>query len=352
MKKLSAITISAVVVLSLSACTPPIPPEVRDAIMELNVVCETGTVKTYIDPAYTAVVDSLTFSINSDCPDLIVESVELPEEADLIFTQSLPDAYDGVFVPSGFQAVVPVVNSFQFGAVAISPANFEKIFKGEITMWNDPALVADNPNDILPELPISIVPSAAPQNLEVFEAWMSHLVGAEFKTNLVADPNFMVDSLYEVEEGALAFVTAAENLSLGFTQISVRVGEGEAGVAGITPDSIYSATSQMELESSGLGLTGKINPEIKPENFPGSNTAYEPYQAIAPTYLLLGSNPTLATRVLARYALRDATQSELEQVGIYPLHSTTRIEAKALVSEGLPEPEFTQEQLEELGLTE
>ncbi|MFA5161304.1 MAG: phosphate ABC transporter substrate-binding protein PstS [Elusimicrobiales bacterium] len=60
-------------------------------------------------------------------------------------------------IPTVMGAVVPVFNVAGVDSLNLSPETLAKVFLGEITRWNDPAIAKDNPSAALPGEAITVV---------------------------------------------------------------------------------------------------------------------------------------------------------------------------------------------------
>lgn len=344
-------TIVLVGVLALSGCNPPLPPEVRTAIMEQTVTCESGSVASAAPYLLSGIPTYLADTLPMDCPELSIEVLELDDSADLNFSYSTPSENpDLVVVPIALDAAVMVTNLFDLGSLAFSPETILGIFNGEITQWNDPAISKDNPFETMPEVPITLVTEAEPHVLIAFEAWMSNLTGTQFSTGFTPVIGFDYYQVVDAEEGALGLISFVDNFDAYMLQAGLRYGNEDDDV--VIPDlqTLASAATQLDAVQTENGLTVEIDYGREPEAPAGSDEIVPPYQGIFPIFMSYAPDAPLAVRAAGFFALRQDSQGAFEQFSVAMLPESVRIASGSIVSVGLPQPEFTDEQLEQLGL--
>lgn len=349
MKKALSLAISAAALLGLTACDPPLPPEVRTAILEQTVTCESGDVAVAADWALVSVVDFVSETITYSCPDAYVALAEEDVTPDLILSAS-PNQISGYsYLPFALDASLLATNLTDLGSLTLSASSIEKILAGEITMWNDAALVADNPFETLPEAPIILVDRARPEVISAFEVWMSRLLGREYSSGITADPEFDYNDIAYGEVGSFGLLSFHDNFDAYLLSAGVAT-DGEGGFVGGDLQSIASAGTQLEVSVEGVVTSLIMNFGLEPQAQAGSDAAPVPYQAIFPLYLGYRPEGATAAKVVGMFILRSDTQGEIEQFSMSMLPEAVRVEAVGMISQGLPQPELTKEQLAILGL--
>lgn len=349
MKKILALVISAAALLGLTACDPPLPPEVRTAILEQVVTCEAGDVAIAADEALTSVVDFVSETITYSCPDAYVEFSDDVTAADLVLTAS-PDPESGFsYLPFALDASLLVTNLTDLGSLTLSASSIEKILAGEITMWNDADLVADNPFETLPEVPITLVENARPQVITAFEAWMSRLLGREYSSGLSPDPAFDYNDIVYGEVGSFGLLSFHDNFDAYLLSAGIAT-DGEGGFVGADLQSIASAGTQLEVAVDGVITSLVMNFELEPQAQAGADSAPLPYQAVFPLFIGYRPDGALASKATGMFILRSDTQGDIEQFNMSMLPESSRIDFVGVISQGLPQPELTKEQLALLGL--
>ena len=349
MKKVLALVISAAALIGLTACDPPLPPEVRTAILEQTVTCESGDVAIAADEALASVVDFVSETITYSCPDAYVALAEDQATADLLLTSS-PDEGSGFsYLPFALDASLLVTNLTDLGSLTLSASSIEMILAKEITMWNDAALVADNPFETLPEIPITLVESARPQVIVAFEAWMSRLLGRDYSSGLNPDPSFDYNDIAYGEVGSFGLLSFHDNFDAYLLSAGIAT-DGEGGFVGADLQSIASAGTQLEVSVEGVVTSLVMNFDLEPQAQAGADTAPTPYQAVFPLFVAYRPDGALAPKATGMFLLRSDTQGDIEQFNMSMLPEAFRIEAVGVISQGLPQPELTAEQLALLGL--
>ena len=350
-RKLITATLVGTAVLSLTACDPPLPPEVRTAIMEQNVTCESGEVTVSGTYLLSGFGYYLADTLPIDCEELIVSGTEDDPTADIQISYLTPEEQgDKEEVPVALDAAVFVTNLVDLGSLVFSQATIEGIIAGEITKWNDPAIASDNPFETLPELPITLITEAEPHVIRAFESWMTNLTGEAFVSGFTAVSGFDYYQIMDAEEGALGLISFVDNFDAYMLQAGFRYGVGQDDFVVADLKSLASAGSQLDYVKVGNGIDVEMDYSREPEAPAGSDVAPAPYQALSPVYLSYDPAAELAVRATGFYALRQDSQGAFEQFSVSQLPEHVRIEAGTVVATGLPQPELTAEQLQQLGL--
>ncbi len=123
------------------------------------------------------ITDNVVAFAGSDAP-------MMPEER-----QAALDAQGSeiLHIPTVFGAVVMAYNLSGAGKINFSPDVIGKIFAGQITNWNDPALAADNSGTTLPDQAITVVHrNDGSGTTNAFTTWLCSVSDA-WKTKLGAD---------------------------------------------------------------------------------------------------------------------------------------------------------------------
>ena len=349
--KFLAVPMAIAISFLLTSCDPPLPPEVRTAIMEQTIACESGGVSVYADAALYSLPEYLASTLPESCPDLDISPVDERESADLVIT-TVPDPQDGkTYIPLVFDASVLATNLAELGSLTLTAESMAKIFDGEITQWDDPELVSENPFEVLPSLPITVIREARPEVIQAFESQMSFLLGFDYSLGFQENAEFDYYQIVDGEEGSLGLLSFVDNfdaymLTAGFAT------DGEGGVVIADSLSMASAATQTETQIDNSVITVRVNQSLPVLPLPGSDEVFDPYQALMPVYLGFVPTGNLPAQVAGLYLLRSDVQGDLEQFSVSMLPESLRIELTGIISAGLPEPELTQEQLDQLGLTD
>ena len=332
----------------LTACDPPMPPEMLAQLAEQSYTCVEGEVTVAADSANSAVVDTLAESLAGACIEpldlmTITNSAE-PSTADIVisagkFTGCTPFAS----VPYGFDAGVVSYNVPGTDSLNLGYKTLAELLNGKIANWNDPAIAKDNPDLTLPDLPILVRSAAEPNSLNALVAAL------EFQGAQLDSPNFGSVSLFDgsapepLAEGEVAIMPnsiAVLNglLNIGLNSVKKDAETGEKLFATATEESLYAAGTQLIGKTNGESLTMSIDSKIEPKPMFEGETAAVPYQAIFPLTMTLCGEDTLLKRAAAAFMLRLDSQGALGYLNISQLPEVVRYGAVGLVRKGLPTP--------------
>ena len=352
-RALGSLVLAATLVAGLTACTPPMPPEVRAALAEQTFTCEPGTVDAVFPSAIAELAPGWAESIIGACPEMILNPAGTPETSSLAFnttgaTPTFCKAYSEV--PFALDATVVAVNVPDLGSLNLTAKALQSIFDGSISNWNDPVIAALNPDFVLPELAIVVYDQAQKNGLQSFTTWMSRLLGSDFLADSVKPVSeFTLDELYALPVGGIALAPYSVNVQAMLTTASIVLDDADLLNSLVPADSgtLYSASTQWKISKTASTLAVSLNPEAKPLAPEGQDVALSPYQAIYPVTMSLCGEDNLTTRAVARFLLRQDSQGLLGAGYVISLPEAVRVEALVIVSVGLPEPELDPALLEQ-----
>ncbi|MEN9749615.1 MAG: hypothetical protein RL149_693 [Actinomycetota bacterium] len=339
-RSIAALAIAAVASLSLTACDPPMPPEVVAALAEQSYTCEQGDTQISAPADIAAVAADWQGSVAVNCVGMSISpatsassQVELqigdPADASCI-------AY--VTVPFAVDAVVFAVNLDGVSNLNLNALVLEKILAGEINNWNDPQVVKLNPGFELPDLAISYGSQLSAEAAKPLTDWLTRLAGHEVE---FAAGNPTQDSL---TPGSLIMTTFSQASTLGLTMAGIVAGKNlEKDTVVPEMGSISTGATQFKIKKTGGELELTFDSTLNPIAPIGIDVAPNPYQAISIINLRLCGTDSLKTRAAARYILRQDSQGSLGMTTLIALPEVLRIESLAAVSVGLPMPDITPE---------
>lgn len=225
----------------------------------------------------------------------------------------------------------PITVSYNLDGVdelRLGPDTIARIFQGEITKWDDPAITADNPGVKLPSTTITVVhrsdgsgttnnftkylKSAAPSTWKLDSGdtvnWPTNTQGAEKNSGVAA--------VVGKTAGAIGYVDLADAIkaNLSFASVQNKEGEFVAPSAAGTSSAVENAEVAENLTYNPLNATGK-----------------KTYAITAPTYLLVlqkqadtGKASTL--RTFLKYVLTTG-QAQASKLGYVALPDALRQKA-------------------------
>lgn len=195
-----------------------------------------------------------------------------------------------------------------------------KIFLGDITSWDDPAIASQNPDSTLPSTPISVVHRNDESGTTfVFTNWLSSQSSA-WETKVGADKavNWPAGTGGDGNDGVAAGITQTDG-SIGYLSYDFAVTSG-LGVAQVErEDGTYVAPSVDSISKAG----GDLKFPIEPTTLILNAKAEGAYPIATTTYLLLYQDMADQSKAqtifdLVTWALT-AGQSEVTQLSYSPL---------------------------------
>lgn len=338
--KLGALALG--VSLALTACDPPMPPEMLVEIAEREFVCQDGTVTVALPESIATLAGGWSSVLAEKCPNMLIEPVAYGDPADIVLSaEELPQDRCVPFVrtPWAVDAAAIVVYNSEIASLQLTPEVLANIFNGKISDWADPAIAELNPDLALSPLPIILDPRATSAQIAALEKWFGELTGAPVALPGLTPASTQVgqDRLYELEEGTIAVAAFIDAFSAAATTVSVVL---DASGTSVAPDNytVASAATQLVGSVSGSVVTAKLDPSIPPTPPQGIDTAPTPYQALVSINLNLCGDDTLLKRAVGRYLLRADTQGNVAAASGIPVPETVRIQGVDLVMVGLPQP--------------
>lgn len=366
--KVRGIVLTAVVgagVLALSACTPPLPPDVLAAQAESQITCQAGETQVAVPETLTGSMDAVGLGLLGVCPEQTV--IEVPSDqaapaalVDKTPTQADIDAYAALSCPNGEVVVVPAFaypvtiayNVVGLEGVVMTPDIVAGILNGTITSWEDPLIAASNADfdfTLLPEFTVMSV--ATPQGSveamttwlteEAPEAWTKGTVGTLDGTQVFPTEAEMIAEMTAIESSiAVLPVFQAFNNVLATANLPVTLEDGSELV--ITSDDV-------QLYKVGSGATNITTDEVTGSIFASPATGGVPVEGnfdLASSKIVLGEGaPLVGWPVLgyahllvcndptnplglsfAQYVVRLAGQGALETFGLTPMPEPIRIQ--------------------------
>jgi hypothetical protein len=332
------------------------PPEVAAAIAEQTYTCVEGNASVSSPALMSDIVagwaDSLSYACIDDpyTPDVV-------EQPTMTFTvpngtESSVDAEISEYpaacsplqtIPLAVEAGVLVYMESDLSSFSVSPKNLAGIVNGTITNWSQ--LAEDNPGTDIPNLPLTLIPTADSMALNSLSEYLTSQGQKVSSSVLTPTDNPSVDLYSALEEGQVAIVPNSYAVSLGLYAASIYLGIDKETASPIlaVPDlaGIYAGSTQWSVQKDANSISLKLDPSIQAQPAPGFDSAPPPYQAIYPVNYYTCNSDSLLPNAIGRFILRLDSQGSLGASNYSPLPEFIRIEALTKISKGLPTPSPT-----------
>lgn len=314
-KKLVAVGLAVFVTLGLTACDPPMPPEILAAEAEKVVKCIDGDLTVATPLAIADVVDSWSSSVSEACTGMSLTALGSADEAAQAIIsmggEVSPACMPFATFPIAIDAGVVAFALTDAPNLTLSAANVQDIFSGKIKNWSDPSLAASNPDAVLPDLAINIVGGPQQPVIDSLATWFKKL-GTDFTPSLAKVSAFDDGAfLATMAEGDIALTTYSNALY------------NYSAIAAITVSDSYAVADALGLQN-------------------GADESYMPAEGDYPAYgatftinlALCGADNEIA-RTVARFLVRQDAQGALGSAVIAPLPDSLRVTTIGLIEEGL-----------------
>jgi ABC-type phosphate transport system substrate-binding protein len=329
----------------VSACTPPMPPDVLAAVAEQQVICGEGQLNIALDEFNTPIIQSINDLYLSSCPDLTINLINDAASADIVISDG---AADGIALCVNPAAQVPVMvestgvafNLAGVSGLVLDAQTIEKIYKGEITDWADPAIVELNPEFELTSTPITTIAlNKKTASDQAFVEWMNRLGATGFQN--VATTGFetsleLVEAL-GLTDGSISIMPGSIMSENALSGVSIKT---EAGNVAYDLTSITAASTQAISETNGDIITVSLDPNKEVSAEAGNDEVTLPWQAISWVNLAICKTETsdLKNSATARFFLRQDAQGQLSVFGYGALDESLRLSSAGIVGKNLPLP--------------
>ena len=365
------IVLTVSLTLLVAACTPPMPPDVLAARAEAQVQCGSGEVQVSVPSGFAGSMDSVGVALASVCPEETVLEVAAGEPAPVALVDKTPSQADidqfktsncpgdpVIVVPAFGYPVTMAYNVVGLEGLVMTPEIVAGILSGEITSWEDPLLLAENPDFDLTLLPdITLMSVDSPQgDVEAMTTWVG-------KQDQKAWPQGMVGTLaagqkFATQADLLAEMAAVEGsiavlpVSVAFNNILATANLPVKGTDanGQDVDTVVTA-DDVQLYKIGSGATivtkdaaGNLFASPATGGFPiegnfdiasskimmAEGAPLVGWPVLGYAHLLICDNPAEPLPLLfAQYLVRLAGQGSLESYGLTPMPEPIRIQTFA-----------------------
>jgi len=353
------IVLIASTALAVSACTPPLPPDVLAAKAENQITCQTGNADVSVPEDFVGAMDAVGFSLSGVCPEqTITEAVDqtdaklrlvdhTPTKDDVAaFTAEACPTSPVIVVPAFAYAVALSYDVIGLEGMVLTPQAIAGMLDGSVTSWEDPLIQDANSDYDLTGLPdISVLSLEEPSGaVEAMTAWLSSedpaawpggvggtvSTGTTFPTQLE-----LLDELL-LTEGTVAVLPAFAAVTNGLPVASVPVQD-----LVISPDD----TQLLKVGSGATTITVDESGNIYASPAIGGVPVEGNFDIAASKIVLAEGQPLIGWPIMgyahllvcddpsdpmalstAQYILRLAGQGSLETFGVTPLPEPIRIQ--------------------------
>lgn len=342
-RKQIAISIAVAAAFNLTACDPPMPPEVAAQILEQSYTCEQGTATAKFpsdmsDPAI-GWVDALLSSCVDPLPVMGLKIAE-DDNFDLLVNEYPSELCKPTFtLPFAIEASDFVFQLADSSSLNLSAKSMAAILNGEISNWADPRIAKENDGTIFPALEISVRKKADELALNSLLAWLKNAGKSVDPARFRPTAELGYEPL---AEGEVAIMPHSQVMANGLYAASLITGKdketGEVSLAVADTVGISSGASQLTAIKNGDELTVRLDPTIPPRAQEGLDEAVPPYQAIYPLNLYACGDDSLVKRAISLFLLRLDSQGVLAASNYNQLPEQIRFEALDIARKGLPTP--------------
>lgn len=340
-RTISALALATMLALGLTACDPPMPPDVAAQIAEQTFTCIPGDSKVAFPSLMADISQGFADSLSADCvdplPSMSMTIVPAGTPADIEISAYPATCTPLATVPFATEAADLSVYFADGYLVNLTAQTAAKILNGEITNWSDAPIAKDNPDTQLPDEPIVVRQNADKNAFNALSAWFDHL-GAKISASITlttGDQEFQ-----PLTEGEIAILPHSVGLFNAVTPVNFIVGHDDNGQILATPDNmgIGSAATQWVPKQNGDNVTVTIDYNQAPLVMSGFDVASTPYGAIYPVNLTVCGAENLTNRANALFLLRLDSQGSLGASSFNQLSEYVRDVALVAVRKGLPVP--------------
>ena len=365
------IVLTVSLTLLVAACTPPMPPDVLAARAEAQVQCGSGEVQVSVPSGFAGSMDSVGVALASVCPEETVLEVAAGEPAPVALVDKTPSQADidqfktsncpgdpVIVVPAFGYPVTMAYNVVGLEGLVMTPEIVAGILSGEITSWEDPLLLAENPDfdlTLLPEITLMSVDS--PQgDVEAMTTWVGQQDAKAWPQGMVgtldAGQKFATQADLLAEMAAVEGSIAVLPVSVAFNNILATANLPVKGTDanGQEVDTVVTA-DDVQLYKIGSGATvvtkdaaGNLFASPATGGFPvegnfdiasskimmAEGAPLVGWPVLGYAHLLICDNPAEPLPLLfAQYLVRLAGQGSLESYGLTPMPEPIRIQTFA-----------------------
>jgi ABC-type phosphate transport system substrate-binding protein len=347
---------AAAAALLVSACTPPLPPDVLAAQAEANITCQVGAQNVSIPEDFAGASDAVNATLAGTCPDQSLVEVPAGEPASVTITEMAPTAAElaafekicpsgTITVPVFGYPVVLTLNVIGLEGVVMTPKALAGILDGTVTSWTDPLITDANPGTDFSGIPdITVMslerPSGAINAMTAYltktagDSWTAGTVDTlSIGTKFASDADLIAE--FTITDGAIAVLPALQAVNAGLPMASADINGTTISVDDTQLLKVGIGALTLTTDAQGnITATPAVGGTPVPENFDiaaskivlaeGQELIGWPIIGIA--HMMVcddGTDPLPLSS--AQYLVRLAGQGSLESYGLVPLPEPVRV---------------------------
>jgi len=361
MSRKSTITRGIVLVaasgLAVTACTPPLPPDVLAAKAENSITCQSGDQAVAMPEDFAGAMLQVSSNLQGVCEAQTVSEAAAGEPATVQVVDHAPTKDDLAAFAKGCPTAPIVVPAFAYPVglaysivglegLVLTPTVIASMLDGSITTWDDPAIAEANPGVDLSGLPdITVLGLDHPSgSVEAMTTWLAAEAPAAWPHGAVAQlPT--ATTTYATEADLMADLAANEG-AIAITPVVQAVNNAIAVASLPVQDAVISSddTGLAKVGAGAMTVTTGEDGSIVATPAVGGVPVEGNFDLAASKVVLANGQPLLGWPVLgvahllvcddgadplplstAQYILRLAGQGALETFGLTPLPEPVRI---------------------------
>lgn len=350
--------------LALTACTPPMPPDVLAARAESQIQCQSGDVRVSVPESMAGAMAAVGLGLGTVCPEQTVTEVAAGDAAPLALVDRTPTAADitdwdaarclsgnTIVIPAFMYPVTIAYNVLGLEGVVMTPRIVAGILNGTITSWEDPAIAEANPGfdfTLLPEFQLMSV-AGTQGSVEAMTAWLAAEAPQEWTRGVVGtlDDSLEFGSVADlvlemsVTESTIAVlpifqaynnvlptanlpVTLEAGLELVITSDDVQLYKVGSGASSITTDEVGNIFAGPAVG----GVPVDANFDLAASKIVlGEGAPLVGWPVLGSAHLLICDDPSDPLPLsFAQFVVRLAGQGALETFGLTPMPEPIRIQ--------------------------
>ena len=329
---LSALSVAALALGTLTACDPPIPASLLVEEAERTVSCTDSPLELANAGLLQDSVAQINGTLVGSCPDMEIQVNDTPAGPSWLSLAANEQCEAILNVPLAIDAAALTFYYGENYELGLSAETIFGILTGAIVTWDDPAIAAENPYATLGPDPIKLSVGAPAQAISAMERWLSEELGEQVDLPIEESTGPEVDEIYALEDGSIRLSSYGNVIYSGYGIVSFVTEAGNPESAQIWDKlQLDSAGTQFEWEESETGLTVAYNSSIEPETLPGFNEVTPPAPTAYTVNLTLCGEDNQVVRSYGRYLLRLDSQGQINAGVLSPLPEDLRVAAAVLV---------------------